>query len=94
MVLLSFFFVACHDPRFALRDTVHDLSSGRRCSLWIDESGYDVDEAFMHGHSSPVATRTSASPGNLHGKDVHLFALRSHLSTKITFICTRGGRFA
>ena len=48
----------------------------------------------MHGHSRPVATRTSASPGNLHGKDVHLFALRPHLSTKIAFICTRGGRFA
>ena len=55
---------------------------------------YDVDEAFMHGHSRPVATRTSASPGNLHGKDVHLFARRPHLSTKIAFICTRGGRFA
>ena len=26
MVLLSFSFVACHNPRFALRDTVHDLS--------------------------------------------------------------------
>ena len=96
---LSFSFVACHNPRFALRDTVHDLSPGRRCipglPLWI-ASGYDVDEAFMHGHSRPVATRTRASPGNLHGKDidVHLFALRPHLSTKIAFICngTRGGR--
>ena len=42
----------------------------------------------------PVATLTSPSPGNLQGKDVHLFALRPHLSTKIAFICTRGGRFA
>ena len=97
MVLLSFSFVACHNPRFALHDTVHDLSPGRRCipgfPLWI-ASGYHVDEAFMHGHSRPVATRTST--GNLHGKDVHLFALRPrpHLSTKIAFICTRGGRFA
>ena len=100
MALLSFSFVACHNPRFALRDTVHDLSPGRRCipglPLWI-ASGYDVDEAFMHGHSRPVATpgsHHSASPGNLHAKDVHLFALRPHLSTKIAFICTRGGRFA
>ena len=96
MVLRSFSFVACHNPRFALRDTVHDLSPGRRCipglPLWI-ASGYDVDEAFMHGHSRPVATRT-ASPGNLHGKNVHLFALRPHLSTKIAFICIRDGRFA
>ena len=96
MALLSFSFVACHNPRFALRDTVHDLSPGRRCipglPLWI-ASGYGVDEAFMHGHSRPVTTRTSASSGNLHGKDVHLFALRPHLSTKIA-ICTRGGRFA
>ena len=91
--LLSFSFVACHNPCFALRDTVHNLSPGRRCipglPLWI-ASGYDVDKAFMHGHSRPVATRTSAGPGNLHGKDVHLFALRPHLSTKIAFICTRG----
>ena len=36
----------------------------------------------------------AASPGNLHSKDVHLFALRPHRSTKIAFICTRGGRFA
>ena len=98
MVLLSFSFVACHNPRFALRDTVHDLSPGRHCIPGLPsgiESGYDVDEAFMHGHSRPVATRTSANPGNLHGlKDVHLFALRPHPSTKIAFICTRGGRFA
>ena len=25
--------------------------------------------SLVHGHSRPVATRTSASPGNLHGKD-------------------------
>ena len=29
--LLSFSFVACHNPRFALRVTVHDLLPGRRC---------------------------------------------------------------
>ena len=56
MVLLSFSFVACYNPRFAL----HDLSPGRRCipglPLWI-ASGYGVDEAFVHGHR-PVATRT------------------------------------
>ena len=96
MALLSFSFVACHNPRFALRDTVHDLSPGRRYIPGLPlciASGY-VDEAFMHGHSRPVEIRTSTSPGNLPGKDVHLFALQPHLSTKIAFICTRGGRFA
>ena len=62
MVLLSFSFVACHIPRFAhawycprsiARKTLHSRPS---IPLWI-ASGY-VDEAFMHGHSRLVATRT------------------------------------
>ena len=97
MVLLSFSFVACHNPRFALRDTDCPRSIARK-TLHSRPSSVDCewmsDEAFMHGHSRPVATRsTSASPGNLHAKDVHLFATATTPVYKNRFHLHQGWSF-
>ena len=46
---------AWYCPRSIARKTLHSRPSFVDCEF---ASGYDVDEAFMHGHSWPVATRS------------------------------------
>ena len=96
MVLLSFSFVACHNPRFALRDTVHDLSPGRRCipglPLWI-ASGYDVGRGVHAWAFEAGCDSQSASPGNLHAKDVHLICTATTPVYKNRFHLHQGWSF-
>ena len=101
MFLLSFSFVVCLIPASHTRDTVHDLSPGRRCipglPLWIAEWVWCwrgvhawAFEAGCDSHQRQAQATFMITAG----PDVHLFALRPHLSTKFAFICTSGGRFA
>ena len=96
MVLLSFSFVACHNPSLVILSTIYRQEDAAAfpaflCGLRV---GMMLTRRSCMGIRGRLRLAPALAQGNLHGKDVHLFALRPHLSTKIAFICTRGGRFS